>query len=181
VKTNLVDKKCISTEWFTPPEILEPVRELFGGEIGFDPCTIDRNPTLAERFATKEHDGLAMDWFAWWVACGKPSPTFFVNPPYGKVLYDWIEKVEHAASIGFKVVLLVSASSRWDQEKWQKIYSPELTAFCMPRGRVKFLDENGVQQKSPPYPSLLYFYNIPLEDVHRCFDKVGKVVGQNCE
>ena len=168
--SNLVDKKCATTEWFTPPEILEPVRELFGGRIWFDPCTTEDNPTRADGFITEKEEvnGLTYAWI---------NKTF-VNPPYGKQLYDWIEKTVSEALRGYQIVLLVSASSRWDQERWQKIYSPKLTAFCMPKGRVKFLNAEGVRCKSPPYPSLLFFYNIPAQDVARVFRKVGTVVRQ---
>ena len=167
--TNLVDKKCISTEWYTPLEILEPVWELFGG-LELDPCTIERNPTQAHNWFTKEDSGLEVDW-----SC---HDNAFVNPPYGKVLYDWIEKVVTEAAKELPIILLVSASSRWDQKKWQRIYSPELTTFVMPVGRVKFLDQDGVQQKSPPYPSVLYFYNISPVLVKENFGHLGTVVKQ---
>jgi len=171
--TNLVDKKCISTEWYTPPEILEPVRNLFGGNIGLDPCTnMEKNPTKADWVIGLPQDGLEAQWIE---ARGK---TVFVNPPYGKALYDWISKVVLEAFRGLKIVLLVSASSRWDQAKWQKIYSPELTTFVMPRGRVKFFNAEGVRMKSPPYPSVLYFYNIDPADVKKHFGRLGTVVKQ---
>lgn len=165
---NLVDKKCASTEWFTPPEILEPVRKTFHGQIQYDPCTTYDNPTKAFRFTTKNENGLIGTW---------PGSTF-VNPPYGKDLYDWIEKVVTEAKGGLRIILLVSASSRWDQAKWQSIYIPELTTFVMPRGRVKFLNEEGIRMKSPPYPSVLYFYNIDPRDVKECFGHLGTVVKQ---
>lgn len=170
--SNLVDKRCISTEWYTPPEILEPVRKLFWGRISCDPCTSYTNPTIADRIGYLDgeypKDGLKMSW----------EDNTFVNPPYGKELYLWIEKTVCEAKKGYKIVLLVSASSRWDQKKWQRIYSPELTTFVMPIGRVKFLDSQGVRHKSPPYPSVLYFYNIESMDVYDCFHTVGTVVQQ---
>jgi len=165
--TNLVDKQCKSVDWFTPPEILEPVRKLFGGDIFLDPCTTYDNPTGAIALITEEQDGLSVDY--WYHGT-------FVNPPYGKQLYDWIEKTVAEATRGHWIVLLVSASSRWDQDRWQKIFSPNLTAMCMPRGRVKFLNADGVQMKSPPYPSLLFFYNIDPVDVQEHFGEIGKVV-----
>jgi len=166
--TNLVDKQCKSVDWFTPPEILEPVRELMGG-IWLDPCTTDDNPARATMWCTKENSGLEAKW----------CYGTFVNPPYGKDLYEWIKKVVDESSKGYQITLLVSASSRWDQERWQKIFSPNLTAMCMPLGRVKFLNADGVQMKSPPYPSLLFFYNINASDVQEHFGKIGKVVEIN--
>jgi len=48
--------------------------------------------------------------------------------------------------------------------------------MCMPLGRVKFLNSDGVQMKSPPYPSLLFFYNIDASGVYEHFGELGKVV-----
>lgn len=172
--TNLVDKKCISTEWFTPPEILEPVRAVLGWKIGLDPCTNKENPTQATMCFTSVQDGLNRPW----TNAYSEKWGVFVNPPYGKELYAWIAKVVDEAARGLQIVLLVSASSRWDQARWQNIYSPKLTTFVMPRGRVKFLDAAGVQQKSPPYPSVLYFYNIDPKIVLKHFSDLGTVVKQ---
>jgi hypothetical protein len=167
---NLVDKTCKSVDWFTPPEILEPVRALFGGRIDLDPCTTAENPTKALGWWTKEDDGLSRQWY--------PHTNIFVNSPYGRQLYDWIEKVVTEAQRGCRIALLVSASSRWDQAKWQRIYSPQLSTFVMPRGRVKFLNAKGEQMKSPPYPSVLYFYNARPVEVYNAFRELGTVVKQ---
>jgi len=91
-------------------------------------------------------------------------------------MYDWIQCVVSSASHGTPIVLLLAASSRWDQAKWQHIFSPTLSAMCMPIGRVKFLNSEGVRKKNNPYPSLLFFYNIPASDVARNFQDLGKVV-----
>lgn len=166
--TNLVDKICATSEWFTPPEILIPVRALFGGKIDLDPCTTEGNPTGAHSYYTKQDNGLTRFW--------SQEVSVFCNPPYGNEMYDWILRVVVRASYGTKIVLLLAASSRWDQAKWQHIFSPQLSAMCMPIGRVKFLNSEGVRKKNNPYPSLLFFYNIPVDNVARNFQDLGKVV-----
>jgi hypothetical protein len=176
---NLVDKQAKSNEWFTPETILYPVRNLFGGPIDLDPCTTENNPTNALVYFTEKDNGLTQSWGREGIDLLK----IFVNPPHGKKIgtrrsqiYDWIEKTTQEARHSHRIVLLVSASSRWDQSGWQKIFSPYLTAMCMPLGRVKYLDHNYVQQKSPTYPSLLFFYNIFAPRVEACFGHLGKVV-----
>lgn len=166
---NLVDKRCVSTEWFTPPEILAPVRDILGDPIPLDPCTTEENPTKACRFFTPVNNGLIQPWGA----------SAFVNPPYGRELYSWVEKVVLEASLGVRIILLVSASSRWDQERWQKMYSPELTTFLMIKGRVKFLSSDNTRASgSPPYPSVMYFYNLSPDVVADEFGHMGTVVEQ---
>lgn len=66
----------------TPPEILEPIRELLGG-IALDPCTEADNPTGAERFFTIEDDGLAQLW---------DFRNVYCNPPYGRARKRWVER-----------------------------------------------------------------------------------------
>lgn len=59
-------------DYYTPEDILSPVRAYLGGPIPLDPATAPHNPTKAETFYTEEDDGLEQSW-------GVP---FFVNPPY---------------------------------------------------------------------------------------------------
>jgi hypothetical protein len=62
-------------EWFTPTNVAEAVWNTFGGVIHLDPASNDvanREIIKAERFFTKEDDGLAHDW----------PGKIYVNPPY---------------------------------------------------------------------------------------------------
>ena len=153
--SNMVDKGCKSVEWFTPPEVLEMVRRTFEGRIDLDPCTTSANPTNASTYFTKREDGLEKSWLG--------SSSVFVNPPYGKEMYDWIWTVVRWAyeCPRMRIALLLAASSRWDQFGWQRIFSPNCTGMLMFRGRVKYIDESGERCKSPPYPSMMFFYNMP--------------------
>lgn len=66
-----------SVEWYTPPEIVEPARELLGG-IELDPasCEVANRGVRADRFFTREQDGLIQPW------CAR---TAFLNAPGGKL------------------------------------------------------------------------------------------------
>jgi len=173
-----VEKKCRDVEWFTPPEIVDAVRRVFGGEIGLDPCTVKSNPTKARRFFTKEDDGIRSGCF-WW-CYDEAKKGIFVNPPYGKEMYRWIEKTVTTVDCNqveaIPAALLLAASSRWDQPGWHRIFSHALTAMVLFRGRVKYLDAKGEVAKSPPYPSILFFYNVDPSRVEASFDPPHKVV-----
>src|SRR3990167_9502517 len=68
--------------WQTPPEILRPARQYWGGQIPFDVCTTALNPTGAKGFWTPDDDGLAREWpEKWWK-----------NPPYGRSMATWLKK-----------------------------------------------------------------------------------------
>lgn len=172
------EKQCRSVEWFTPPAILEPVRALrlkvegISG-IGIDPCTTPLNPTSADNWFTEDDDGLSKGWSM--SDYPREYPFIFANPPYGRALYAWIAKAVAEAELGCRIVLLLAASSRWDQLGWQRLNSPHLTAICTPLGRVKFLDEHGQLRDQNPYPSMLFFYNLPIDAIEACFGHLGAV------
>jgi hypothetical protein len=85
----------------TPAYVLEPVRALFGGSIGLDPCTEVDNPVGASAFYAPPVDGCAMPWDA---------PSVFVNPPYGEVRERWVERCVDEGRLR-KVVLLIPSST----------------------------------------------------------------------
>jgi hypothetical protein len=65
-----------TNEWYTPPWVIELVREVLG-EIWLDPASNDHAQQWikARRYYTVEDDGLSLPW---------ASETLFLNPPYGK-------------------------------------------------------------------------------------------------
>lgn len=64
-----------SNEWYTPPEYVDAVRELFGGNIDLDPasCAEANEWIQAGTIYTKDDDGLEQPWFG----------RAFNNPPNG--------------------------------------------------------------------------------------------------
>ncbi len=67
------------SEWYTPPEIIERVREVLG-EIDLDPASnsIANQVVRARHFFTVEDDGLKQRWFG----------RVFLNPPYAAHAVD---------------------------------------------------------------------------------------------
>ena len=181
-KVNLSDKECRSVEWFTPEWVLEIVGKIFreitpdGPKskygIDVDPCTTLGNPTGALRAMDRQMDGLSRAW----VYSDRGDSRVFVNPPYGREMYAWIGKACDEAERGRRIFMILAASSRWDQAGWQRLFSPELRAMWMPRGRVRFLDQWGAVGKSPNYPTLGFSFNIDADVVRRHAGDRGPVV-----
>jgi hypothetical protein len=167
---SLVDKTCREMVYITPPYILEPVREYFGGHIDVDPATEDNNPTGARRaWFTEKEDGLRHAWCAF----GK---RVFVNPPYGRELRAWVGKISREAEYGTHIVALLPGQ-RFETGYWQEhvLESCHLTAVVFIRRRVAFLRPDGQKAKGNPYGSMLYVFNGDEERAARCFAGIGLV------
>jgi site-specific DNA-methyltransferase (adenine-specific) len=165
-ETNWVDKECRAVEWYTPPDVLERVREFFGGAIPLDPATAATNPTEALRFFTAEDDGLAQDW---------SGQGAFVNPPYGTVIRDWCRKIDEETARGLIVIALLPCGARFSTEYWQDhVLNDRLTALCFIRGRLAFITPEGEEVAGNPYDSVIYGFNADLQKFCNVFGVLGK-------
>lgn len=129
--------------WYTPPEIVELVRQTLGF-IDLDPCADNRKHVPAKVHYTEADNGLTREW------AGK----VFMNPPYscpGK----WIAKLQAEFDSGrvTEAIALVPAAT---DTKW---LSPLLStqAICFWKGTIKFLDTD-YQPKLPARQSHVFVY-----------------------
>lgn len=181
-----------SDEWRTPENALHLVRKM--GPILLDPCTTDENPTGAERYYTKETNGLINPWVLY-----KPG-VIFVNPPYSSV-EQWIAR---AASCQEECLVLIPA--RTDTRYWHTWIVDRADAVCFWKGRLKFTSlagrsvcgwcnaspeescalgcafETSVSARSKPatdcapFPSAMIYYGQRPELFSDVFGEVGWVV-----
>ena len=147
--TNLVDKQAKHLDYLTPPEILEPVRKYFGGLIPLDPATTNDNPTQASTFMTLADDGLSMPW----------NRPVFVNPPYGRELRKWCDKIYLVATNNATEILALLPVSRTEQQYMQDMMRRAINV-CWIRKRVQFLRPDGTRAKSNPYASAIWGFNV---------------------
>lgn len=115
-------------DWTTPPELYAELDKEF--KFDFDPCP--SNPTF---------DGLSIDW----------GGVNFVNPPYGKVITQWIKKGYEEHLKGKTVVFLIP--SRTDT-RWWHTYIMKSKDIRFIKGRLKF----GGSKNSAPFPSAVVIF-----------------------
>jgi phage N-6-adenine-methyltransferase len=118
--------------WETPPEIFNPLNEEFSFTL--DPCCTVKTAKCA-KFYTEKENGLEQDW---------GLERVFMNPPYGREIYDWTRKARISAKWGALVVGLLPAST--DLAWWHDdVIGPDpkkpLAEVRYIRGRVRFLTE----------------------------------------
>lgn len=127
-----------SDNWATPQDFFDKLNQEFNFTL--DPCASSEN-AKCKNFYTKEDNGLTKSW---------DNNVVFCNPPYGRVLKDWVKKASEAR--GGVVVMLIPA--RTDTRYFHEyIYNKAEIRFI--KGRLKF----GDSKNSAPFPSMVVIFN----------------------
>ena len=124
--------------WATPQAFFDELNMEF--KFDLDPCAIPEN-AKCKVFYSADQDGLKQDW---------EQSTVFMNPPYGRVIKDWMKKAYESSLHGATVVCLVPA--RTDTHWWHN-YAMKGEIRLL-RGRLKF----GNAKNSAPFPSAVVVF-----------------------
>lgn len=131
----------LSGDWRTPPGLWQRLIQ----EFAFD---LDVAATPEDRLVGSRPPGWdALDPIAIW---GRVN---YINPPYGNVIRKWIDAtVVHNSVMGETVVMLLPC--RTDTLWWHGgvMLADEVRYI---RGRLKFLNKDGLEMTSAPFPSCL--------------------------
>lgn len=137
----------------TPNEILEAAIKTMGG-IDLDPCAesplvqrLGPDKEVAGKFNvpaathfTEQEDGLKQQWHG----------RVFMNPPYGRQIRKWIDKLLEEVEAGRVTQAVVLLPSRTDT-KWMHRLAPYMR--CYIQGRLKFKGHRA----GAPFPSVVIY------------------------
>jgi phage N-6-adenine-methyltransferase len=132
--------------WATPQDFYDRLHAEFDFEL--DPCCNAENHKCWKYF-TAEVDGLAQTWAPY---------TTYMNPPYGRVIGDWLRKAYEESRKGATVVCLIPA--RTDTKYWHD-YVMKAAEIRFVKGRLKF----GGSKNSAPFPSAVVVFRKHYGDV----------------
>lgn len=168
-------RKVISTtkDWCTPPEIVDSVREAFGGQISLDPCSNEYSVVKADKeYLLPDHDGLIESW---------DYPTIYVNPPYGSDptrgtrIAHWFARISAAARQGSEVIALVPVATNTGH--WKDDVYPVAAAICfLYRPRVRFYINGAEDLKGAPMSCAVIYYGGNVDRFTQAFAQHGAVV-----
>jgi hypothetical protein len=129
-----------SKEWYTPVWLLDLCRSVLGS-FDLDPASnpIAQKNVQAKRFYTKDDDGLIQPW----------SGKVFINPPYGNLYMAFIQKAITLYQNG-AIESAIFVLNRSDSSAYREVRD-EFSGYCELRKRVRFLNPEGVEEKSPRY------------------------------
>lgn len=117
------------SDWSTPQDLYDKLNEEF--RFTLDVCASDWNKKH-ENYFNEEQDGLTQDW---------GNNVCWMNPPYGKVLNDWMKKAYESNTT---VVCLVPSAT--DTAWWHDYAMKGEIRFL--RGRPRFVTPEGTWQQT---------------------------------
>lgn len=142
-------------EWETPKELFEKLDSEF--HFSLDVCATAQN-TKCTKFFNKKTDGLKQDW---------NKNTCFMNPPYGRIIKEWIKKAHEESLKGTIVVCLLPA--RTDTSWWHEYIIPFAKEIRFIKGRIKFSNN----KCGAPFPSAIIIFQSPEHE-----DKPVEIYGK---
>jgi len=126
--------------WLTPPELVAAL-----GEFDLDPCSAEVMPwELTPARYTEVDNGLEQTWMG----------RVFMNPPYGKKLPPFLEKMALHGN-GIALVFARTETRAFFASVWGRA-----DAIMFLKGRVKFYRPDGTQGGTSGSPSCLIAYGM---------------------
>jgi hypothetical protein len=144
-----------SSKWNTPPHIVERV-VLTLGRIDLDPCADEALSIPAARHYTIHDDGLAQPW----------SGRTYMNPPYGRQIARWVEKLDAAFQAGSVTQAVALLPNRTDTRWYRRIsYVPKVELH----GRLHFSNS----KHAAPFPSVIFAFGVDQRRLLQHFGDIG--------
>lgn len=126
-----------TSNWETPTDLFYKLDQIY--QFNTDVCALPENAKCKD-FYTPEINGLNQVW----------EGTVWMNPPYGKEMYKWIEKAYNEMFRGVTIVALLPVRT---DTKWFHDFINEKVGVSVKfiKGRLKFSNS----KNSAPFPSMI--------------------------
>jgi phage N-6-adenine-methyltransferase len=135
--------------WATPQDFFDEVNAKYNFTL--DACANTEN-AKCKKFFSPEQDGLKQNW----------GGRIWMNPPYGRVIGNWVEKAYQESKNGALVVALLPArtDTRWFHNY---IYKKKGVKIHFLKGRLKF----GDAKEPAPFPCILVEFNLSSKQTNK--------------
>jgi hypothetical protein len=147
-------------EHYTPKEIIEAAIAVLGA-IDLDPCSNSKdkpNVPALENFTIAD-DGLSLPWFG----------RVYMNPPYGRVIGDWTQKLASEYQAGNVTEAIALVPGRIDTQWWQSLGFRY--PACFYTGRLTFIGNND----PAPFPSTIFYMGEDIAKFYEVFSAIGQI------
>jgi phage N-6-adenine-methyltransferase len=153
-------------EWYTPERYLKAARAVMGG-IDLDPATSEQAQLTvrAKRFYTIEDDGLTKPW----------QGRVWLNPPYAQPAIGHFAEKMAAEVAARRVSQAIMLTHNYTDTVWFHTAAEPATAVCFTKGRIKFVDVNGVEA-APTQGQAFFYYGSKVDKFLEVFSEFGLVL-----
>jgi len=122
----------LTNDWLTPPHIIDAL-----GQFDLDPCaSVDQPWCTATTMIAPPEDGLAFDWY----------DRVWLNPPYGKELYDWLAKLADHSN-GIALTFARTETKGFVEHVWKRatglLFLAGRLHFCYPKTGISATGNSG--------------------------------------
>ena len=134
--------------WATPQDFFDKLNEKYN--FNLDPCA-DKKNHKCNNYFTKEQNWLNQPWaLEYWI-----KSKVFCNPPYWRVLKDWVAKASAEIKQDYCDLIVMLIPARTDTRYFHEyIYKKENVEIEFLKWRLKFWDS----KNSAPFPSMLVIF-----------------------
>lgn len=153
-------------EWYTPPEYLDLARRVLGA-IDLDPASsaFAQNIVRATAFFSKDNDGLTQEWHG----------RVWLNPPYAQpAIAHFVSKLVTERRAG-RVTAALMLTHNYTDTAWFHEAAAACDAICFTRGRVRFVDADGVLA-APTQGQAFFYFGSAVESFAAAFCNIGFLV-----
>jgi len=156
-----------NNEWYTPSVYIEAARKVMGS-IDCDPASseIANEVVKATMYYTCDEDGTTKEW----------TGNIWMNPPYSQPLItafcDLLVKKYVGKEIQQACVLVNNAT----ETRFYQAMLSVCSAVCFLKGRVKFVDREGIESGAPLQGQTVLYFGENLKPFTEYFQEFGVIL-----
>lgn len=152
-----------TTEWYTPPDIIERARAVLGG-IDLDPASNDtaQQWIQAATYYTAE-TLLQAPW----------AGRVWLNPPFDNTA-DWVERLNACYTRGDVTAAILLVNSAPGYLWWENLWRQR--PVCLMRDRLRFYTPKAKPGGQAKKGTTIAYYGAHVERFTECFRDLGRIV-----
>lgn len=154
-------------EWYTPPHIVEKVRQALRGGIDLDPASsAEANKIVkAEVYYDKETDGLRQPW----------AGRVFLNPPYKAGLVGkFVQKLVLSKEQGTVTQAILLTNNATETKWFQNMVMFEDVSICFVKSRISFV-KPGQETGKPLQGQVIVYWGEYPNTFAKAFGDMGTI------